>query len=317
MSPLPENPADTPDSTAARPFRWADLDALAPVFNAVTGRAGADAAVDAEMLRQMLSLPGCDAERDCRVAGRGGALVGFSLVTAETRIRRAVIGGGVVEAHRGRGVGRALLRAALARAGETGASVVHAQVADTANAAMRLLESEGFGVTRRYLDLAWSGKRVPLPDMGAGYAVRCFESGDERALTDLQNVCFAGSWGFCPNTVEETAAKLAFGISSPCGVLFVEHGGRPAAYAWTFRSGETGWIGMTGVHPDYRGRGLAKAALTAGMTYLAENGARTVRLEVDDLNAAAKRVYFAAGFREVGRSLWYERPSPSPQPPVS
>ena len=76
-------------------------------------------------------------------------------------------------------------------------------------------------------------------------------------------------------------------------------------------SGATGWIGMTGVHPDYRGRGLGKAALAAGMTYLAENGAKTVRLEVDDANAAAKRVYFSAGFREAGRCRsWYERSRP-------
>ena len=304
---MPESPAEMPDSTIVRHFRWADLDALAPVYNAVTGVAGSDAAVDTEMLRQMLSLPGRDAERDCHVADHDGALAGFSLVTAEARIRRAVISGGVMEAHRGRGVGRALLRAAVERADETGAAVAHVQAPETADAARRLLGSEGFAVTRRYLDLAWEGASVPPPEVDPGYAVRCFESGDERALTELQNACFAGSWGFCPNTVEETSAKLAFGISFPCGVIFVEHGTRPAAYAWTFMSGETGWIGMTGVHPDYRGRGLAKTALTAGMTCLAENGAKTVRLEVDDANAAAKRVYFAAGFREVGRTVWYER----------
>ena len=305
-----ESPIDMPDSASVRSFRWPDLDALTPVYNAVTGRTDTDAAVDAGLLRQMLSLPACDAERDCHVADLDGALVGFSLVTPEVRISRAVVSGGVLEKHRGRGIGRALLRAALGRADEASASVVHVQVADTAAEAMRLLESEGFGPTRRYLELVWSGAAVPVPEVDAEYTVRCFESGDEPALTELQNACFAGSWGFCPNTVEETEAKLAFGTSSPCGVLFVEHGARPVAYAWTFRSGATGWIGMTGVHPDFRGRGLGKAALAAGMTYLAENGAKTVRLEADDLNAAAKRIYFSAGFRETGVSLWYERPRP-------
>ena len=307
MSPSADSHTGMSAPTTVRPFRWADLDALAPVYNAVTGAAGSDAAVDAELLRQMLSLPGRDAERDCHVADRDGALVGFALVTAETRIRRAVIGGGVMEAHRGLGIGRTLLRAAVVRAEEAGAAIAHVQAPETADAARRLLESEGFVQTRRYLDLAWEGERVPMLELDSGYAVRCLESGDERALTDLQNACFEGSWGFCPNTVEETAARLAFGISFPCGVVFVEHDGRPAAYAWTFMSGDTGWIGMTGVHPDYRGLGLAKTALTAGMTCLAENGAKTVRLEVDDANAAAKRVYSAAGFREVGSTVWYER----------
>ena len=299
-----------PDSAAVRRFRWTDLDALTPVFNAVTGRAVTDGAVDAVLLRQMLSQPACDAERDCHVADLDGALVGFSLVTPEVRISRAVVSGGVLEEHRGRGTGRALLRAALGRAAEAGASVVHVQVAETADTARRLLESEGFGLVRRYLDLVWSGAAVPLPEVDAEYTVRCFEAGDEQALTELQNACFTGSWGFCPNTVEEVAAKHAFKTSFPCGIVFVEYGARPVAYAWTFMSGATGWIGMTGVHPDYRGRGLGKMALTAGMTYLAENGAKTVRLEVDDLNAAAKRVYFWAGFREAGRSLWYERSRP-------
>lgn len=305
-----KSPIDVSDSASVRRFRWKDIDALTPVFNAATGRAGADGAADAELLRQMLSPPACDAERDCHVAERDGAPVGFSLVSAETRIARVVISGGVMEPHRGRGVGRALLRAALGRADEIGASVAHVQVAETADEARRLLESERFGLTRRYLDLVWSEAPIPLPEVDAGYTVRCFESGDEPALTELQNACFTGSWGFCPNTVEEVAAKLAFGTSFPCGIVFVEYGARPVAYAWTFMSGATGWIGMTGVHPDYRGRGLGKAALAAGMTYLAENGAKTVRLEVDEANAAAKRVYFSAGFREAGVSLWYERSRP-------
>jgi ribosomal protein S18 acetylase RimI-like enzyme len=64
---------------------------------------------------------------------------------------------------------------------------------------------------------------------------------------------------------------------------------------------------MTGVHPDYRGRGLGRAVLLGGMTYLTENGAKTIELEVDDLNRSAKELYRSAGFREVGHSLWYER----------
>ena len=71
--------------------------------------------------------------------------------------------------------------------------------------------------------------------------------------------------------------------------------------------GSTGWIGMTGVHPEYRGRGLGRAVLLAGITYLTENSVRTVELEVDDLNRSAKELYSSAGFREVGNSLWYER----------
>ena len=288
------------DSASVRRFRWKDIDALTPVFNAATGRAGADGAADAELLRQMLSPPACDAERDCHVAERDGAPVGL---LAGVRRDPDRPGG---DQRRSDGAaprpGRrpALLRAALGRADEIGASVAHVQVAETADEARRLLESERFGLTRRYLDLVWSEAPIPLPEVDAGYTVRVLRerrrAGPHRAAERVLH----RQLGFCPNTVEEVAAKIAFGQSFPCGIVFVEYDARPVAYAWTFMSGATGWIGMTGVHPDYRGRGLGKAALAAGMTYLAENGAKTVRLEVDEANAAAKRVYFAAGFREAG-----------------
>jgi mycothiol synthase len=294
-----------------RSFHWSDLEALTPVFNSVNGSTGTDGAFDDDLMRQMLSQPACDPERNCYVAEREGATVGFSLVSAETAISRAVINGGVLEPHRRQGIGRALLRRATARAEELEASVLHVQVQVGADEAGPLLESEGFRRARRYLNMTWHRAELPLPEIGPEHLIRCFEDGDEQALTELQNASFGGSWGFSPNTVEEIIAKLAFKTSFPCGVVFVADGRTPVAYNWTFRTvspgGTTGWIGMTGVHPDYRRLGLGRAVLLAGMTYLVQNGVEMVRLEVDDLNAAAKQMYWLAGFRVTRESLWYER----------
>ena len=69
----------------------------------------------------------------------------------------------------------------------------------------------------------------------------------------------------------------------------------------------SGIIAMTGVHPDYRGRGIGRAVVTAGIAYLVERGAAAVELEVDSENAPARELYLNLGFRKVSRSVWYEK----------
>jgi ribosomal-protein-alanine N-acetyltransferase len=54
-----------------------------------------------------------------------------------------------------------------------------------------------------------------------------------------------------------------------------------------------------------RGKGLARALLNLHLRRLAGVGARTVFLEVDEDNVAARRLYARAGFREVGRRTGY------------
>ena len=300
------------EMAAIRKFRWSDLGVLTRLFNEITGRANSDGAYDTELMAQVLSQPTCDPEQNCYLAEWGGSPVGFALISPEPAIRRAVASGGVLESHRSRGIGRALLARSIGRATELDSSVLHILVPAEGGETQRLLEGRRFRQVRRYALMRWRGTDVPLPDVHGGYYLRCFEEGeDEEALTELQNASFEGSWGFCPNNVEEVTARLKFKTSYACGVVFVADGVRIVAYNWTFRTatpkGSTGWIGMTGVHPDYRGLGLGRAVLLGGMTYLTENGARTIELEVDDLNRSAKELYHSAGFREVGRSLWYER----------
>jgi ribosomal-protein-alanine N-acetyltransferase len=55
----------------------------------------------------------------------------------------------------------------------------------------------------------------------------------------------------------------------------------------------------------WRGRGLARRLLDLHLRRLAGLGARTVFLEVDEVNEPARRLYRRAGFREVGRRQSY------------
>ncbi len=60
-----------------------------------------------------------------------------------------------------------------------------------------------------------------------------------------------------------------------------------------------------GVLPRLRRRGVARGLLQAGMAMAATLGARAIFLEVGTANQAAKALYEAAGFRQVGRRKAY------------
>ena len=299
------------DRATIRRFRWSDLTEWTELFNEVSGISGTDRAFDSELMGQFLAQPACEPEENCFVAESGGSAAGLVMIAPELPIGRAVASGGVVEPHRNRGIGRALLGTASQRAGSLGVSVLHVQVASDGPAAQHLLQSSGFRFVRAYSMMRWQGEDVARPELPPGFGLRTFMAGqDEETLTRLQNAAFAGNWGFCPNTVEEIGARLRFKTCEPGGVIFVTHGDGVAGYNWTFRaagpSRSTGWIGMTGVHPEYRGRRLGKAVVLAGMEALTAKGVRTIELEVDEQNTAAEDIYLSVGFRQIRRGLWYE-----------
>jgi ribosomal-protein-alanine N-acetyltransferase len=59
------------------------------------------------------------------------------------------------------------------------------------------------------------------------------------------------------------------------------------------------------VAESHRGRGLARKLLDVHLRRLAAYGIASVFLEVDERNIAARRLYAALGFREVGRRESY------------
>jgi ribosomal protein S18 acetylase RimI-like enzyme len=78
--------------------------------------------------------------------------------------------------------------------------------------------------------------------------------------------------------------------------------GAPAA-----RAGE-GWLLSLGVHPDFRGRGLAVALAEALVASFAEAGTMRVALTVTPENVAAVRLYERLGFRVEAEEAHYFGP---------
>jgi ribosomal-protein-alanine N-acetyltransferase len=86
----------------------------------------------------------------------------------------------------------------------------------------------------------------------------------------------------------------------------VARSGRSAAgFIMSRSAADEAEILSVAVGRSWRGRGLARALLTAHLRRLAGLGIRTVFLEVDESNLPAIRLYARAGFREVSRRANY------------
>ena len=271
----------------------------------------------------MLKVPGCDPERHCFIAEDDpGNAVGYSLVSYEPPISRAVAGGGVLERHRGKGIGRELMRRVVEHAEELGVSSLHVEAGVTHSDTQHLLSRHGMKVVRSLWKMRWEGEEVPEVSLPSEFSVRALVAGqDEQTLTDLQNVAFGENWGFSPNTVEQIKVRVEHNRGGPESIILITEGGiteggitegdKPAAYNWTMFYADdespSGVIAMTGVHPDYRGRGIGRAVVTVGIANLVERGASFVDLEVDADNTPARELYLNLGFRKVGSSVWYEK----------
>ena len=295
-----------------RKFHWSDVDNLARMSNEIGGVSGTAKALDGDAMRATLSVPGCDPERHCFIAEDEGMAVGYALVSYEQPISRAVASGGVLPKYRGRGIGRALLRRVTEHAEELSVSALHVETGVTHSDANHMLSSHGMHRVKSLWQMRWQSEDVPEVSLPPGFAVRSLAQGqDEHALTDLQNVSFGENWGFSPNTVEQIQVRVEHNRGGPECVIFITEHGKPAAYNWTMfiedGANSSGVIAMTGVHPRYRGRGIGRAVVTAGIAYLVERGASFVELEVDSENTPARELYLKLGFRQVSTSVWYEK----------
>ena len=68
-----------------------------------------------------------------------------------------------------------------------------------------------------------------------------------------------------------------------------------------------GRISMIGTDPDFRGRGVGRKSLLAGLLYLKSKDVRTVYLTVDTFNEAALTLYISIGFDHHNILITYEK----------
>jgi mycothiol synthase len=267
-----------------------------------------------------------DPRRDLMLAVVDGSIVGAS----QTDVRTRALGpnhhleGWVRPALRRRGLGRALLHWAEARArevaqvdGRTGERSLSSWPDEAQAGAVALYESEGYAIVRygfmMVRDLTEPIPELPLPD---GLEVRPVDPADHRRIWDADTEAFLDHW----NASERTDADFEGWFASPeldTSLWRVAWDGDEVAGsvmnciypAENEALGQLrGWLDHVSVRRPWRRRGLASALIAQSMRVLRDAGMTDAALGVDAENpTGALRVYENLGFRRTRTGVSYRK----------
>lgn len=240
--------------------------------------------------------------------------------------RRVFLWGTTHPTLRGRGVGTALLRWAVAR----GEEILAAQPGDLPGLleafkevrladAVTLHEAAGFRPARWYFDMRRDLREPlpPMPDLGE-LVVEPYDPGRAEAVRLAHNEAFADHWGSEPQTAEIWNREFVGDPFFRPGLSFVILDGEQiAGYTvnyvaeadWEATGVREGWVGQLGVRRPWRKRGLATALLVRSMEAFRAAGLEAATLGVDAENpTGALGIYERVGFRPIRRSVRLQRP---------
>ncbi|HXI81269.1 MAG TPA: GNAT family N-acetyltransferase [Verrucomicrobiae bacterium] len=267
-----------------------------------------------------------DPRRDLLLALVDGTIVGAS----ETNVRTRDLGpnhhveGWVRPAFRRRGLGRALLHWAEARArevalvdGRTGERSLSSWPDEAQAGAVALYESEGYAIVRygfmMVRDLTEPIPELPLPD---GLEVRPVDPADHRRIWDADAEAFLDHW----NAGERTDADFEGLFASPeldTSLWRVAWDGDEVAGsvmnaiypAENEALGvQRGWLDHVSVRRPWRRRGLASALIAESLRAIRDAGMTDAALGVDAENpTGALRVYENLGFRRARTGVSYRK----------
>jgi len=251
------------------------------------------------------------------LAFEGGRPVGFCMLMLWPSPRGfwSMIRLGVIESHRRRGIGRALLSRADRRLLELPPERRPHEVCISAwqpnEAAAAFATAHGFAPVRWF----WSMERPHAPvatvAWPAGISVRAFD-GSDGALRDW-NACyndsFAENYLTMSSTVDDCRAITRLDHFRPEGMLLAYRNGDCVGFCRNALYPGFGEIDVLGVAGAARGIGLGRALLRWGVGWLESREVPHVRLMVDAENETALRLYRSEGFETVRTRRAWARPS--------
>ncbi len=271
--------------------------------------------ISPQVIAEHLGQPNYSPEQDLFIVEIDGDIVGYMDIKPELTIGRVTLDCWVHPEHRRRGLATKLLGCAIRRARELGARVAHVNIMEDNAVAESVLSRLGFECVRRFLKLRLDITDVRWSDINqAALGCRYLQRGEEDKLTQIQNRAFAGTWGYNPNTVEEITYRTNLSTYSPEDIVLTCEGDKVIGYCWTgiackggVPSERKGQIFMLGLDPDYRGKGMGKKILLAGLAHLKSRSLQVAELTVDSENKAACALYKSIGFKVRTISFWYEK----------
>jgi mycothiol synthase len=295
-----------------RNYRPADFEVLLRLKNMSAALAADGVYLSPQALRNLLGRPNYVPKQDLFVAEIAGNVAGYLDINAEIRIGRAVFEVLVLPEYRQRGIASELYREAAPRAKATGANVAHVNVCEDNTIGRLVLEKTGFSIIRRFCEMTVDLTGTTEPGISTGFTVRLFRKGEEASIARLQNRCFAGSWGYNPNTTEEIEYAVNATGNNHELIFIATDGDRSVGYQWMNieqdeHGKKRGRVSMLGVDPEYRGKGIGQELMQAGLACLKGRGLQIARLTVDSENVAANALYHSIGFSKSETSLWYEK----------
>lgn len=302
-------------NTTIRLYRPEDLNSLVRFWKETARLEATKDQITVRDLIDSFNRPNHHPEKNVFVAEGGGGITGYIDVISEPEIGRAVLQYLIHPEQRLKGITEKLVECAVERAEKLRAEKVQVNLPQDNEDGKRLFEKIGFRFVRRFLEMTLNlsidrQSEVPSND----YPCRLMLEGEIEKLTKLQNRSFLNTWGFNPNTTEEIIYRIHLPNASFEDITFCFDGNEPIAYCWArifekeaATEGKTGRINMVGVDPDYRGKGLGKMVLVAGLTNLKSRGVRIVDLTVDGENYVARALYESLGFKRRTSSLWYQK----------
>jgi mycothiol synthase len=195
-------------------------------------------------------------------------------------------------------VGVDLVRAALDEVAREGGGHVHMWVPKPGPQHDAIAAANGMARGRELLQMR---RPLPVPGSRDPVATRPFEPGrDEVAWLEVNGRAFSshpeqGEWD-----LETLLRRERESWFDPQGFLLHERDGRLAGFCWTKVHADhdppLGEIYVIAVDPAFRGLGLGRRLLLAGLDWLAGRGLPTGMLYVDASNESAVKLYRDVGF---------------------
>jgi len=329
---MPARPApiETLPGARWRPLTLDDVAALVRLHEDARVADGGEEVTTAEIARRELTDPHAPAATNTLALalpdGSLAASIGIHERLRGTGARRVFLWGVTHPALRGRGIGTAILRWAVARAEEILAAqpddlpgLVEAFKEVRLADAVALHEAQGFRPARWYVDMR-RDLREPLPalpDVG-GVEVRAYDAAWSERVRLAHNEAFADHWGSEPLAPDVWNRDFVGDPFFRADLSFVALDGEEVAgYSvdyvaesdWEATGVREGWIGQLGVRRPWRKRGLATALLVRSMEAFRAAGLDAAALDVDTENpTGALGVYDRVGFRAIRRSVRLQRP---------
>ncbi|NUR74134.1 MAG: mycothiol synthase [Hamadaea sp.] len=255
-----------------------------------------------------------------------GRLVGYAHVDPTDKVAGPSAELVVHPLRRRRGLGRALVTAALAVAAENDPSGrLRLWAHGDHPSAGALAVSLGFTRAR----VLWQMRRslfspVPAAPLPAGVAVRAFVPGrDDDAWVRVNARAFAGHPEQGRWTIEDLRVRMTERWFDPDGFFVAyreaEPDGELLGFHWTkIHGGHDAGVGdhqhepigevyVLGVDPVAHGSGLGAALTAVGLAHLRRRGLDQVMLYVDEANTAAVRLYERLGFVRWATDTCFER----------